>query len=192
MPQYSNEVTIIGLITTLPVFQLGVVEDKDFAYSKLLTHEKGKSMTFPFICWGDQARKLRDVAVINQQVAIKGKLVSEEMNPGGGTYRFEINCHSVIMGKVPTAFKSFHPDARATNPYDALAQLRDHVARHTKDKKVYKIGEEIYDITNGWTMQTAYEANKKSQTCVVCEKALTLHPAVGVMYCSCVDKLPKE
>ena len=63
---------------------------------------------------------------------------------------------------------------------------------YTKDKQVYKIGEEIYDITNGWTMQTAYEANKKSQTCVVCGKALTLHPAVGVMYCSCVDKLPKE
>ena len=57
-----------------------------------------------------------------------------------------------------------------------------------QNKKNKKVGEP----KKTYTMMEAYEANKASETCVVCGKTLNFHPSVSVKYCSCIESLPKE
>jgi len=46
-------------------------------------------------------------------------------------------------------------------------------------------------VKKSWRMKEAYEANKKSATCVICGEQTAYHPSVSVLYCKCVESLPK-
>lgn len=52
----------------------------------------------------------------------------------------------------------------------------------------------ISSTAKEYTMRVAYEANKKRTTCIACDKPLTLNRIVTppVMYCPCVENLPKD
>lgn len=95
-------------------------------------------------------------------------------------------------------------------PFVAFGNMAHHISKKTKGDNItiegmltYNNNAHLLEIvitsikrydtteTPQWTMKTAYEANKTHENCVVCGKPLSLHPSVGILYCKCVENLPK-
>jgi len=172
---YINEITVGGRLCQDPTFTKGNTPEKDRVWGRLAV--MGEHTDFvPFVAWGQQARHIANYCTKGKMMVVTGQLRTATKQRPDATYDnyYEVNARQVTFG----------PDAKKVPELHEKMQKR---VGHPKPSALPGIGHR----TSGWTMKSAYEANKKAEKCVVCGKELNFHPSVAVKYCSCVDKLPK-
>lgn len=114
---------------------------------------------------------------------------------------------AVTPSKVPQGIPPPHvvpwipnskPAVQQGGPKKTKSSASSNWARHafnkaapSKDNLIRTLTGRVTKSVKAWTMMEAYEANKKSATCVACGKPTAYHPSVSVLYCKCIESLPK-
>lgn len=158
-----NKIIVAGHLQGTPKFYRGVTVNLDHTLIFLVVAFRNYHSTFSFMCWGSWARFIAN-CVEGENLLIQGSLRKGATSSFGGDTRIEVEVDNV-------------------KDKQNVVQYIEHV--------LDVVHKGVDDSINKWNMKDAYEANKKEKVCVVCGKVLFLHPSVGIMYCKCVENLPK-
>jgi single-strand DNA-binding protein len=194
---HVNEITVSGRLANDPQFMAGTTPDKNRVWCLLAVMKDKTSADFiPFVAWGTTADEIQKYCRKGKQMMVQGNIVTARKARPDGTHDnyFEINASKVGFGPDVGSKNKPNYAGIGSRPPQGSPWVKGDVDADALSQRVKRVADNLEQAVKpntGWTMKSAYEANKKAEVCVNCGTKLSVHPSVGVMYCKCVEDLPK-